>query len=237
MINFNRTDFKYEDNLDKLKILYQKNSINVYSFLNKNNYRIIKYNIIDNNLKDIIKNELNFFIKKLNKNKSTLIVGLGNDSFTADSLGPRVLKNIKANAYLEKANIKINGTKISCIEPGVLGQTGIDVKTIIKSIIDKIKPDYLITIDSFICKSVDNLEKTVEISNLGITPGSGIHGINSCLNKKSLNIPVIVIGVPCALEINIKNNNYIVSSNNIDRFIIDISKTIGDAINELLYFS
>lgn len=201
---------------------------------NLNKYRTVKFNILNNDVKDEIKDNLRFFINMLESKNSVLVIGLGNDNFTADSVGPKCLKFINVNAFL--GNDIDCDIRVSAIEPGVLGQTGIDTTRIIKSIVKEIKPSFLIVIDSFICDNVEKLEKNVQISNVGITPGSGVMGLNSNINESSLGVPVIVIGVPTALEATINNQKLILSSHRVDKYVLEIAKIIGEAINEVLYF-
>lgn len=188
-------------------------------------------------LKNTIKNSLRFFLDRLNKDKKihAFIVGLGNDSHTADSVGSRVLKHIKVNFHFEELGINISGNKVSSLEPGVLGETGIDTKRIIESVVDEIKPDVIIAIDSFVTENIDFLNKVIEITDKGVIPGSGIMGINTEISKNTIGIPVIVIGVVTAVEINIKNKNYLLSTNDIDQFVRIISEIIGTCLNEVLY--
>lgn len=233
-IKFNRTDLAYNKN-KKSKHLYFKDNVEVLE--NKRNTHIIRFNCLNEELKDVLKNEINYFFNKVNNLKSILIVGLGNDSFTADSVGPKVIKQINVNAHLINLGLNTNSIKVSALEPGVLGQTGIDTTKIIASVTNEIKPDMILVIDSFITNNLKDNEKTIQITNDGIIPGSGIMGINSKINKKSLGSPVIVIGVPTALEITLNKQKLIVSSNSVDKYVADISNLIANAINEVLYFS
>ena len=237
-MNFTRTDLASDNNINNFKHLYYEDNNNIEVLeLNNKKYRIIKFNNLNNHLITTLKNELNFFINKIKSKKSVLIIGLGNDNFTADSVGPKTLKGINVNAHLIDMGINTKNIKISALEPGVLGQTGIDTKRIIKSIIDEIKPDYLIIIDYFISNDINKIQKTIQITNEGITPGSGIIGINSKISKKTIGLPIIVIGVPTALETIINNQKLILSTNNIDKYVLEISNIISSAINKCLYFS
>jgi len=229
------------------------NNYNIYSYKNdlynndKNNKFIYKTIFFDNlnNINEIIKNlkkEIKYFFNKMNisNNSHILIVGLGNDNYTADSIGPKTLKYIKVNSYLDNFNIKTKGIKVSALEPGVLSETGILTEKIIKSVTDEIKPDLVILIDSFVCNNVDFLNKTIELSNRGLNPGSGLIGIDSKIDYETLNRPVLVIGVPTAIEIkfNKKETNfvpYLLSSKDIDKYVDNISKIIADTLNEIIF--
>ena len=167
-----------------------------------------------------------------------MVVGLGNNSHTADSIGPKTLQYIKVNSHLPSLGIKVDSNIISTLEPKVLSVTGIDTKRIVESVVEEIKPDLVILIDSFVTEDIKYLEHTIELTTKGIIPGSGIKGINSEISQKTLNVPVLVIGVPTAIELklNNKNNiNYLLSTNHIDDYINKISEIIGLSINECLY--
>ena len=217
--------------------------LNIYScrtdiVLNDDNYRTIFYNNLND--KDIIKNslkkELIYFLNKIDINKKDhiFIIGLGNDNHTADSIGPNTLKYIKVNSYLENIGIKINGNKISALEPGVLGETGIVTEKIIYSVSKEIKPNLIILIDSFVSDNINDLNKTIQINNIGIKSGCGIKGINTTIDKNSLGIPIIVIGVVTCVEFKIDNMPYILSTKDIDEYVSNISKIIGYSINEVI---
>ena len=207
---------------------------------NKKLFHTIHYkNIYDEKIiKDFLKNELRFFFKKLNidTTKHIFVIGLGNEANTADSIGPKSIKYITVNSHLYNIFDNITHPKISALEPGVLGTTGIDTFKIIESVSNEIKPDLIILIDSFVTNKISYLNKAIEINDYGITPGSGIHGNNVEIKKETLKVPVLVIGVPTALEF--KKNEYIpllISTNDIDEYITKISKIIGTSINEIIY--
>lgn len=234
-----RTDFIREfnnTNFNNINVKEIKNNNGIFHLLyypNLNNKKEIKKNLV---------NEINFFMNNMNLNdyKHIFIAGLGNDNHTADSIGPKTLKNIKINAYLEKLGVKLKH-KVTALEPGVLSETGIETTKIIKSITEDVKPDLVILIDSFITESIDYLNHTIEISNYGINPGSGIKGLNDEINSEFLGVPIIVIGVATAIELKInskKKDNYftyLLSSNDIDNYVEEISLIIGDSLNEALH--
>ena len=200
--------------------------------------KIIYFNTINNELKKSFKKELKCFFNKLKINKKShiLIVGLGNDNYTADSAGPQTLKYIKANNYFKYLGVDIDKPSIALLEPGTLGETGIITEKIIKKISEEVKPNLIILIDSFLSKNIKNMNKTIEINDIGISTGMGIRGINSNIDYKTFNIPLIVIGIPTAIEIKYKENDipYILSSKDVDKFIYNISYLIGSSINEII---
>ena len=149
-------------------------------------------NIISNQIKELIK-----------PYKSILVVGLGNIDTTVDSIGPKVIKDLKITRHLKKyAPNLINDEEreISGIAPGVLGTTGMETGEILKGIVEKIKPDAIIAIDALISRDISRLFKTIQISNTGIVPGAGIGNNRKEISKKTMGVPVIAIGVPTLVE-------------------------------------
>ena len=197
-----------------------------------------------NNLKKILKENILYYFNKLkiSKDNHVFIVGLGNENHTADSVGPKVLKHIKVNTYFNNFGINIKGIKVSAIEPGVLSTTGIDTFKIIKSVCDEIKPNLVILIDSMVCDEINYLNKVIEISDMGISCGSGIKGINTPINKENLGIPIISIGVVSAVEIKFKNKKninfipYLLSTKDIDEYVNEVSIIISEALNEVINY-
>ena len=199
--------------------------------------KIIYFNRINEELRIRFKEYFKYFLNKLNINKNShiLIVGLGNDNYTADSVGPKTLKHIKANAFFKSIGANINTPSISLLEPGTLGETGIITEKIIKKISEEIKPDLIILIDAFLSKNIKKLNKTIEINDIGISTGMGIKKINSNINYSTLETPIIVIGVPTAIEVKYnKDIPYILSSKNVDKYIEEISEFLGNSINETI---
>ena len=212
----------------------------ITNILNNNTYKTIYFkDYKDNKIINKLKKELLYYFNKynINKNNHILVVGLGNDNQTSDSIGPKVLKYIKVNSYLDIFNFKYKTCKISALEPGVMAETGIRSNVIIKSVVNKIKPDILIVIDAIVSSNINYLNSTIEISDKGINPGSGLKGYSFAINKKYIGIPVIAIGATSAIEIKFSDSNinyvpYLLSTKDVDLFVNSISKTIGIAINK-----
>lgn len=231
-----RSDFHFDKSLLNAKdnVLISKSS----SYCNIYFNNLLNDDELEKNLSHAIK----FYINKLKliDNYHVLIVGLGNELHTADAIGPTTLKYLKVNSHLEQLgfNFKI---KISALEPGVLGTTGIDTKRIVESVVEEIKPDLVILIDSFVTSNIDLLNHLIHINNKGITPGSGLKGLNTKIDKKTIGSPVIVIGVPTALEIKLnskkkdRNLPYLLSLSNIDEFVLNIAKLIAKSLNSIFY--
>lgn len=147
--------------------------------------------IFEEVLKDILK------LNNIKENDTCLIIGLGNIKSTPDSLGVKVLDDILVTSHLfEYGEVKKGIRKIWAFAPGVMANTGIESSKIIKSIINEIKPDFVIAIDALASLSVDRINKTIQITDTGIHPGSGIGNNRLEISRKTMDIPVIAIGVP-----------------------------------------
>ena len=140
---------------------------------------------------------------KIPETASCLIVGLGNRSSTPDSLGPKVIDRVVVTRYLyemEEMEVDPNYRNTSAIIPGVTGNTGIESSDIILGIIERTKPDFVITIDALASSSMDRVNKTIQITDSGIHPGSGVYNNRKELSYETLQVPVISIGVPTVIE-------------------------------------
>lgn len=142
-------------------------------------------------------------IIKLNDNSTTLVVGLGNIAVTPDALGPKVVKRLMITRHLKSLipdDIDEDIRPVCAIAPGVLGTTGIETGEIIKSLVDKIKPDLVICIDALSSRSLKRVAKTIQVSNTGIAPGAGVGNNRMEINEKAIGVPVIAIGVPTVVN-------------------------------------
>lgn len=135
---------------------------------------------------------------------SILVAGLGNRSITSDAVGPMSLDMITVTRHIAEENKKLfdflGGKSISAIAPGVLGQTGIETSELIRSTVERIMPDLVLVIDALAARSVDRLARTVQLSDTGLSPGSGIGNRRREINKQSIGVPVISIGVPTVVD-------------------------------------
>jgi len=135
------------------------------------------------------------------KNLNILVVGLGNPSVTPDALGPKVLGNLEVTRHLnqqyggdfcQKHKLPV----LSGIIPGVMAQTGMETAEIVKGVIRETNPDLLIVIDALAARSIRRLGTTIQLTDTGIHPGSGVGNHRHSLTRESLGIPVVAIGVP-----------------------------------------
>ena len=143
--------------------------------------------------------------KLLPKNTSgVLVVGLGNSDITPDALGPTTAKDIFSTRHITKSLAEEVGLPslrpVSSASPGVLGQTGIESAEMIRGIMNETSPDAVITVDALSARSIKRLGCTVQMTNTGIVPGSGVGNHRAEISRKTLGVPVIAIGVPTVVD-------------------------------------
>ena len=194
------------NNIKISRVVMDKNNL-----LNKKegNYITIELTDITNyedreNVGKVLVKEIKDILNKNNikDNYECLVIGLGNKKSTPDALGPMVIDNILVTRHLFELNadVKEGIRKVSAIIPGVMGNTGIETIDIIKGIVDNVKPKFIIVIDSLCASSIERLNKTIQLTDTGIHPGSGLGNMRKEISKDTLGIPVIVIGVPTVVE-------------------------------------
>ena len=138
----------------------------------------------------------------LDQSSYVLILGLGNDEVTPDSLGPKVMKNLLVTKHLADLNQLEEGLGIvGAIAPGVMGQTGIESSDIIKALVKDTKPDLVIVVDALASRSLHRVNRTIQITTGGISPGSGVGNKRKEISKETMGVPVIAIGVPTVVDI------------------------------------
>ena len=136
---------------------------------------------------------------------SVLVVGLGNREVTPDALGPYVADHLAVNRHIVKEYGKYamgmeQAKMISAIVPGVMGQTGMESSEIVRGIIAETHPDIVIAVDALAARNSRRLNRTVQIADTGIHPGSGVGNHRIGMTKESLGVPVIGIGVPTVVD-------------------------------------
>ncbi|CUA79954.1 GPR endopeptidase [Anoxybacillus suryakundensis] len=134
---------------------------------------------------------------------SCLVVGLGNAEVTPDALGPLAVSNLLVTRHLfqlQPESVQDGFRSVSALAPGVMGMTGIETSDVIAGIVEKIKPDFIIAIDALAARSIERVNATIQISDTGIHPGSGVGNKRKELSKQTLGIPVIAIGVPTVVD-------------------------------------
>lgn len=219
-----RTDLALEEvnEDDKSKYVSEKKngSINVITLdinednKDKFNKNIGKYITIEfddvtdfNNSKEVekvfieeIKNMLSFH--NIKKDDSCMIVGLGNEKSTPDSLGPKSVNDIiVTNHFFDMGlNVEEGFRVVSAFNPGVMGQTGMETSNVVYAIAKELKPDFIIVIDALKASNVNRVNKTIQITDAGINPGSGIGNTRKEISENILNIPVFAIGIPTVVD-------------------------------------
>lgn len=160
----------------------------------------------DANLKDEISKTLAKEILAMGLNKpdsKVLIIGLGNWNISPDALGPKVVERVLVTRqYFVNYNKDSDETmaNVAAMSPGVVGMTGIESMDIIKGIIDRIRPDLLVAVDALASRKMNRVSTTIQLSDTGINPGSGVGNKRIALNKETLGIPVLSIGIPTVVN-------------------------------------
>lgn len=140
---------------------------------------------------------------KIKQNDKCLVVGLGNYKSTPDSLGPEVINNLVVTRHLYLINeieVEEGYRNVSGFTPGVMGTTGIEAHDFIVGLCKEIKPDFVIAIDALASSSIDRVNKTVQMTNTGINPGSGVGNTRIEISHDTIGIPVIAIGIPTVVD-------------------------------------
>ena len=210
-----------ENNRSNIKSdIYEKDGIKVTkvdvdrdnsSLLNKKEGKYVTIEFDDvtdsgnrDRVKDIFTSELKGMIDslKLKKDYMVLVIGLGNEKSTPDSLGPKVIQNTLITRYLYVIgeNVSDGIRSVSGISPGVMADTGIETVDIISSIVERIKPDIVIAVDALAASSITRINKSIQITDTGIHPGSGVGNMRKEISFDTLGIPVIGIGVPTVVS-------------------------------------
>ena len=193
---------KYKDiSISKINILKDNNSLNK----KVGTYVSIAFNNLEDkqnrdDIKEVLVANLKEFLDDLNlkKDDKVLVVGLGNEDFSADALGPMAAKEVVVTSHLftiEDFEIKEGTRQVSLLTPGVMGQTGLETADIVKSVCDFYKPRVVIFIDALATKNMNRINKVIQVTNTGIAPGSGIGNNRKALEKEYLGCDCICIGV------------------------------------------
>lgn len=173
---------------------------------------------------------------------SYLIAGLGNTSITADALGPKTNKYVLATRHIldelkQSAGFE-NLRSVATITTGVLGETGVETAEIIKGVVREVSPSCVIVVDALASSSAERLGTTVQLSDVGIAPGSGVGNHRHEISKAVLGVPVISVGIPTVVSTGIisgsAEDDMYVTPREIDRITEQGAKLIGMSINVCL---
>lgn len=150
----------------------------------------------------VLANELEKLVK-IDKDGLVLVVGLGNRNITADALGPKVVSQLLVTRHLFELmpeELEDGIRPVCAVSPGVLGITGIETGEILKGVAEKVNPDLIIVIDALASRKLERVSTTIQLSDTGLTPGSGIGNVRMAINEKTMGVPVIAIGVPTVVD-------------------------------------
>ena len=182
---------------------------------------------------------------------SILVVGLGNREVTPDALGPKVVDNMLITRHVIQEFGKYalgeeHSNLISSIVPGVMAQTGMESVEIVRGVMKEAQPDYIVAVDALAARSVKRLNRTIQITNTGINPGSGVGNHRHALNQENMGVPVIAIGIPTVVdaativndaisgfyeEADCTLNSFFVTPKDIDESIKRLSFTVSEGLN------
>jgi len=169
-----------------------------------------------------------------------LVTGLGNENITPDSLGVRAAGKVLATAHLSGYSEfdQLNIRKVYVVQPGVMAQTGMESAAQLKLIAGGITPDCLIVIDSLACGERERLGTTIQVTDAGISPGSGVKNERKEFSRRAFGVPVIAIGVPTVIDWSLGESDspetLMLVPRDIDLVISHFSKVISGAINRAL---
>lgn len=185
-----------------------------------------------------------------------LIAGLGNRMITPDAIGPQTADHVIATRHLvaQSPAIFADWRPVSTLAPGVLGQTGVETGEVICGVLDRVRPAAVIAVDALAAGRLSRLLRTVQLADTGITPGAGVGNARAALNKETLGVPVIAVGVPTVVDgatlaheissqlgqpaceaLDDLSQPVMITTRDIDREVADISRMIGYAVNMALH--
>ena len=131
--------------------------------------------------------------------KTILVTGLGNRSVTPDALGPRGVERVLVTRHMHgsmAADVEERVSDVCAAAPGVLGVTGIETAEVLRGMVEHVKPDAVIAVDALAARSSQRICSTIQVTDTGITPGSGVGNHRRALTHETLGVPVIAVGVP-----------------------------------------
>ncbi len=253
-----------EDSIDGMTItrvnITDQEGVNV---LNKpmGNYTTVELNGVTRRDADVFPRAIKAVSTELSSmlpdgNGCVLVAGLGNKSVTPDAVGSCSVEHVMVTRHLTDALPDMFGSlrPVAAIAPGVLGMTGIESREIIRGAAAHIKPDCIIIVDALASRRLNRLCRTVQITDTGIVPGSGVGNSRAAINRETMGVPVIALGVPTVVDIrtllsdtaadagvdipdsalNSLDNGLMVTPKEIDVRISDVGRIIGYAINSVL---
>ncbi len=195
-------------------------------------------------LSELLTAEIKGLIRR--EHGTALVVGVGNKTVTPDALGPKSAERVMATRHISKElskSLGLDGLRpVSVICPGVLGQTGMETKEILEGAIERLKPEVIIIVDALAAREVSRLGRTVQLSNTGLAPGSGVGNTRTELTEKTLGVKCITVGIPTVVDASTfgydltgrqdsRHEPLIVTTRDIDRMIEKSGQIIASSIN------
>lgn len=175
-------------------------------------------------------------------NSSVLVVGLGNRDITPDAIGPCTLDNLMVTRHLRAQLPEYFGhfRPVSALRAGVLGTTGVESAALVSALVREIQPAAVVAVDALAAHGLEHLCRTVQIADTGIVPGSGVGNSRKALNRETLGVPVIAVGIPTVVDAAAFSDDsgcrgMIVTPRDIDKNVKDIAKLVGYALNLALH--
>lgn len=175
---------------------------------------------------------------------AALIIGLGNRQITPDAIGPRTADYVIATRHLttQVPDFFADWRPVSALAPGVLGQTGVEAQEIVSAVVQAVKPAVVVAVDALAAGSMKRLCRTVQLTDAGIVPGSGVQNARAALNRDTLGVPVLALGVPTVVDgaslaaelgqpAAAEWKSFLVTTRDIDREAADLSRLLGYALN------
>ncbi len=195
-------------------------------------------------------------IFSLSPDGGVLIAGLGNRAITPDAVGPETVDCVMVTRHLREQLPEYFGSfrPVSALCSGVLGTTGIESGSVVSALTEKLRPELVVAVDALAARCTDRLCRTVQISDTGIVPGSGVGNSRQALSRETLGVPVIALGVPTVVDAATltldlaarsgseldpesfgEDGQMIVTPRDIDKNVRDISKLLGYSLNLALH--
>lgn len=204
---------------------------------------------------DLYNEQVELLAKQLKKlipeeTEKIMVVGLGNTGITPDSLGPVSADKIFATRHIKRLAKDIDTSdlkEITVVKTGVMAQTGLESSEYVKAVIKQTEPQLVVAVDALACSDISHLGTTIQLTDTGISPGSGVENARKELSAKTLGIPCIAVGVPtvadmntlaeamCEGDVNSEFNGMIVTPKSIDNLIIRTASIISTAMNRVFH--
>lgn len=193
--------------------------------------------------------------QQLDPEAPVLVIGLGNRAVTPDAIGPLCCQNVLATRHLvERSPVQFRAFRpVAVLAPGVLGTTGVETGEIVMGVIDRIRPGLVIAVDALAARRLSRLMCTIQMTDTGIVPGSGVGNARAALTKQQLGVPVLAVGVPTVVDgatlaadiaeqsgasceaLDDLHTPVLVTTRDVDQQVADAARVIGYGINLFLH--